>query len=73
MLRKSNIPSIPSLVKICTGFNITLAQFFSESDEVSKLTEDQKRCLEIWSLLDNPSQSLALAYMQGLADRQKIS
>lgn len=29
MLHKANVPSIPSLIKICDGFGITLAQFFS--------------------------------------------
>ena len=28
MLHKSNVPSLPSLMKICQGFGITLAQFF---------------------------------------------
>ena len=70
MLHKSNIPSVPSLMKICGGFGISMAQFFSDADEVSKLTEDQKICLEMWTQLDSRSQELALVYMQGLADRQ---
>ena len=70
MLHKSNIPSVPSLMKICGGFGISMAQFFSDADEVSKLTEDQKTCLEMWTQLDSRSQELALVYMQGLADRQ---
>ena len=70
MLHKSNIPSVPSLMKICGGFGISMAQFFSDADEVSKLTEDQKTCLKMWTQLDSRSQELALVYMQGLADRQ---
>ncbi len=70
MLHKTYIPTVPSLMKICDGFGITLAQFFSEEDETVKLTKKQKECLEHWNLLDQRSQELALAYMDGLHDRQ---
>lgn len=71
MLHKTNVPSIPSLTKICDGFGITLAQFFSAEDEAAKLTADQKDCLHLWKELDEKSKGLATAYMQGLADRQQ--
>lgn len=70
MLHKAYVPSIPSLIKICRGFDITLAQFFSEEDDTAKLSKKQRVCLEYWDQLDEQSQSLALAYMKGLADRQ---
>ena len=71
MPHKTNAPSVPSIIKICDGFGITLSQFFSDQDESAKLTADQKHCLGIWDKLDKPGQELALAYMQGLADRQE--
>lgn len=71
MLHKSYVPTVPSLIKLCDGFGITLAQFFSERDEVSLLTQEQKKCLEQWSKLDENGKQLALAYMQGLADHKK--
>lgn len=70
MLHKTYVPTVPSLMKICTGFGITLAQFFSDQDESAKLTADQKDCLSHWNRLDEKSKALAAAYMQGLADRQ---
>ena len=70
MLHKTNVPSVPSLMKICEGFGITLAQFFSDQDESAKLTGDQKDCLSQWDRLDEKSKALASAYMQGLLDRQ---
>ena len=72
MLHKTNVPSVPSLLKICDGFSISLAQFFSDQDETAKLTADQKQCLGLWGKLDGSSKELAMAYMQGLNDRQKI-
>lgn len=71
MLHKTNTPSVPSLMKICDGLGITLAQFFSERDECAKLTADQKQVLDNWGKLDHISKELAIAYMQGLADRQE--
>lgn len=70
MLHKSYVPTIPSLMKLCNGFGITLAQFFSPEDEPAKLTQDQRACLEKWDALDTKSKTLALVYMQGLIDRQ---
>lgn len=70
MLHKSYVPTVPSLIKLCDGFGITLAQFFSERDETSLLTQNQKDCLTQWDKLDENAKQLALAYMQGLADRQ---
>lgn len=72
MLHKANVPSIPSLIKICDGLGITLAQFFSDRDETAKLTADQKQCLCIWDRLDDSSKALAMSYIQGLADRQEV-
>ena len=71
MLHKTNIPSVPTLTKLCNGFGITLAQFFSPEDEPSKLTKSQLACLGQWDRLDTKSRELALAYMKGLADRQE--
>ena len=57
MLHKTNVPSVPSLMKICNGFGITLAQFFSDQDEAAKLTTDQKQCLVIWAGWTAPARS----------------
>lgn len=70
MLNRTTVPSIPSLIKLCDGFGITLAQFFSVGDENAKLTSEQKECLTHWRKLDDRSKELALAYMQALVDRQ---
>ena len=61
MLHKTNVPSVPSLMKICDGLGITLAQFFSDQDETVKLTADQKQCLGIWDRLDSTGKELASA------------
>lgn len=70
MLHKAHVPTVPSLIKICDGFGITLSQFFSAENEIAKLTESQNDCLHHWDKLDEHSQELALAFMDGLSAKQ---
>lgn len=72
MLHKTNSPSIPTVERICEGFGITLSQFFSSDSEIAKLLPDQRVCLSSWDVLDDSSKELAIAYMQGLKDRQRL-
>ncbi len=70
MILKTNIPSVPTLMKLCRGFGITAAQFFAEEGESTDLSMDQRQCLKLWDSLDQYGRDLALAYMRGVADRQ---
>ena len=70
MLRKTYVPTVPSLMKICDGFGITLAQFFTVESESAKLSKKEKACLNQWRKLDGQGQELAMAYMEGLEARQ---
>ena len=70
MLHKTNVPSVPSLMKICDGFGITLADFFTVESETAKLSKKERACLDQWRKLDEQSQELAMAYMEGLEARQ---
>ena len=42
LLNRKSVPTFQTLEKICEGFDISLAQFFSEDDEFPNLTEEQK-------------------------------
>lgn len=70
MLRKTNAPTVHTLQKLCTGFGITLEQFFSAEDKTVAFSKDQCEFLTEWNQLDDTGKQLALAYMQGLLDRQ---
>lgn len=70
MLRKTNAPTVHTLQKLCNGFGITLEQFFALDDPAAQLTSEEQSLLNLWDTLDETSQSLAIAYMQGLKDRQ---
>lgn len=58
--RKNQIPTIPSLEKICDAYNITLAQFFSdESLEIIQVTKKQSDLIHEWNKLEE-NQQLAI-------------
>lgn len=56
--RKNMVPTVPSLVKICSAFGITLSQLFSEDDSPVSLTDSQRRLLENWSKLSEEQQAI---------------
>ena len=55
--RKSMIPTVPSLEKICIAFGITLSQLFAEEENTVSLTESQMKLLESWSRLTEEQQA----------------
>lgn len=56
--RKSMIPTVPSLEKICHAFGITLSQLFAEGESPVSLTESQTELLDRWARLDEKQQAV---------------
>ena len=57
--RKHMQPSISSLEKICSGFGITLSEFFSDSEAV-ELSSEQIEILKRWDSLDKSQKAVIL-------------
>lgn len=66
LLNRKSVPTIQTLEKLCEGFDMTLAQFFAGDEEVPDLTEEQKKLLADWKLLDEHQKELVKAYIQGI-------
>ena len=65
--RKNMLPSIPSLIKICDAFGMTLSQFFLEEDgSTIQISEQQKRLLEYAAKLDPEQYSALLDFLKTL-------
>lgn len=62
--RKSMVPSLPSLEKICAAFGITLSQLFAEGEELVSLTVAQRELLKCWSRLDKEKQEVVLRLIE---------
>ncbi len=69
LICKTNSPTVRTVETICDGFGITLEQFFHKDSETYRLSEQQKRCLAAWDMLDPAEKEKALAYMDGLRAR----
>lgn len=63
--RKNQIPTIPSLEKICNAFNITLAQFFTDEKlEIIQITKKQFDLIHEWNRLDENQQNAVLELLK---------
>ena len=71
MLNKENMPSIPTLEKLCKGFGISLCQFFSDYNGWAALREDQKLYIAQWEQLDEKSKIAAERYITFLLHEQQ--
>lgn len=69
MINKQNMPSLPTLQKLCRGFGISVTDFFEPNRSISGLTEDQAQCLSLFTSLSREDKQLALAYMKGLSKK----
>lgn len=61
IFRRNTLPSIATLEMICSGFGITMSQFFADADMV-ELTPDLKELFNCWVCL-TPSQKAAALQM----------
>lgn len=67
MINKQNMPSLPTLQKLCHGFGISVTDFFEPDKSLSGLTKEQTLCLTLFTALPEKDKQLAIAYMKGLS------
>lgn len=70
MLHKATAPSIPTLVKLCKGFGITLSEFFDTGNDAALLTREQRAFLRLWNSLNTDNQQAAEKYLRFLLEIQ---
>lgn len=66
LLNNTNLPSLTTLEKICSGFGISLADFFDPGRDLRFMSDDQIECISIFNALPDEKKQLAIAYMKGL-------
>lgn len=64
--RKNQIQTIQTLEKVCSGFGITLSQFFATDDDAVSLAESQKELLDCWTALTNTQQELFMQLFKNI-------
>ena len=71
MVHKDNMPSIPTLSRICGGFQISLSDFFDEGNERVMLTCEEKDLLTLWNDLNAENREQSAKYIALLLRDQK--
>ena len=66
LYQRNNVPSIPTLEKLCTAFGISLSEFFASKDEMTVLTEEQRQLLDRWDRLSDQHKSAVYALLEKL-------
>lgn len=65
--QRNNVPSVSTLIRICEGFGITMAEFFDEGGTMPKqLTVSDQQLITDFHRLPRNDKNLVTAYMQGL-------
>ena len=65
--RKDMLPTLPSLIKICDAFNISVSQFFIEDNNNAVLLNDkQAQLINAASKLDAAQYNALLAFLNTL-------
>lgn len=70
MLHKATAPSVPTLVKICRGFDISLSEFFDTDNQWATLSREQKEHLQLWDALDQRNRHATEDFMRYLLSKQ---
>ena len=65
LFKRNTTPSVTTLEAICSGFGITLAQFFSEGNIV-ELTDEQKDLFDKWVSLTGEQKLLLMELIRQL-------
>lgn len=70
MFSRTNIPTVPTLIKICSAFGITISQFFSEPGCYPDLTPEQLDILTTYDTLTEHHKIIARDVLKVLVQNQ---
>ena len=63
-INRDTAPKIDTLQRICDAFEITLAQFFEENEQLELLTADEKELISLFRLLPQEKRSYLLNFLK---------
>ena len=66
IFRRNTIPSVATLETICSGFGITLSQFFAEDDMV-ELNSETKELFDYWLCLTSSQKSAVIQMLKAMS------
>ncbi len=73
MFQKNNQPTLSTLEKICTGFHINMAEFFSDCTpyrvDSYALSAEEKELIEMYREMTGPDRKLLMSYIKGFTKK----
>lgn len=63
IFNRKTTPQFDTLIAICNGLGITLAQFFNEGEKYSQLSEQEAHMLTMWNFLNDEQQKILVSVM----------
>lgn len=69
LFKRTNQPTISTLIKICNAFGITLSTFFSEPGDFPSLTSEHMEIITLWESLSVDSKKSALDFLRYLKEK----
>lgn len=73
ILHKVNVPSFSTLNRICSGFGITLSQFFDINNDYALMDGETKEHIQLWNKLSKENRVTVQKYVQYLISQQNSS
>ena len=68
LMSRGTVPTLGTLEKICKGFGITLAQFFTEEGKFPDLSEEQQEMLNAWETLSTKEKAALMKILESIKE-----
>lgn len=68
LMSRGTVPTLGTLEKICKGFGITLAQFFTEEGVFPDLSEEQQEMLNAWETLSTKEKATLMKILESIKE-----
>ena len=72
MMHGKTLPSIVTLAKLCEGLEISIFDFFDQTEASTVITNQEKIILRYWNHLNEHQKEVALAFIKGLLAESEL-
>ena len=66
IVKKKNVPTLVTIERICEAFGITIAQFFTQGENIPDLSDEQKELLLLWNGLKLEEKEIVKTFMKSI-------
>lgn len=66
LYQRNNVPTIPTLEKLCDAFGITMSEFFDADGKLTTLIDEQRQLLDKWQTLPQKEKDAVWALLEKL-------